>query len=187
MMKNYQKSGVTLLLLLLAMGYSLAQNYSVSGTVKDSRTGDGMAGVNVVVKGTSQGTITNINGAFTLNVPTSPATLQVSFIGYRTAEVQVSTSVTNVNVVLEEDVTSLEEVVISGLATTVKRTNLANAVVSVDGKELMGTTNPQTLDYALYGKMTGVNMNSNSGAPGGGVNEGNNHPWRGGITAVVYY
>jgi TonB-linked SusC/RagA family outer membrane protein len=72
-------------------------------------------------------------------------------------------------VLLEEDVTSLEEIVISGLATTVKRSNLANAVVSVDANELMGATNPQTLDYALYGKVTGVNMNSNGGAPGGGV------------------
>ncbi len=170
MKKIYRMAGYALLLLMLTTGAALAQNYSVSGTVKDARTGEGIAGVNVVVKGTSQGSITDINGNFTMNLSSSPATLQISFIGYRTAEVQVSTSVTSVNVTLEEDVTSLEEVVISGLATTIKRSNLANAVVSVDGKELMGTTNPQTLDYALYGKMTGVSMNSNSGAPGGGVN-----------------
>ncbi|MFN3839675.1 MAG: SusC/RagA family TonB-linked outer membrane protein [Cyclobacteriaceae bacterium] len=170
MKQVYRMARAALFLLMLKTAVAHAQNYSVTGTVKDARTGYGMAGVNVIVKGTPQGAITDSNGGFVLNVPSSPATLQISFIGYRTTEVQVSTSVTSVNILLEEDVTSLEEVVISGLATTVKRTNLANAVASVDGKELMGTTNPQTLDYALYGKLTGVNMNSNGGAPGGGVN-----------------
>jgi TonB-linked SusC/RagA family outer membrane protein len=158
------------LLLLFSASVVQAQNYSVSGVVRDAKTGDGMPGVNVVIKGTTSGTITDNQGNFTISLSTSPATLVASFVGYQEAEVSVSTSVTNVVIQMEEMAISLEEVVISGLATTVKRSNLANAVVSVDAKELMGSTNPQTLDYALYGKMTGVSMNSNSGAPGGGVN-----------------
>lgn len=148
----------------------VAQTYNVSGVVRDAKTGDGLAGVNVVVKGTSTGTITDANGNFTLSVSGSPVTLIVSFIGYKNAEVTVTSVQTNVSVALEESITNLDEVVISGLATTIKRSNLANAVGSVDSKELMGITNPQTLDYALYGKLTGVNMNANGGAPGGGVN-----------------
>ncbi|MDH4058017.1 MAG: carboxypeptidase-like regulatory domain-containing protein, partial [Cyclobacteriaceae bacterium] len=160
---------MTLFLLLVTAGIVNAQNYSVRGVIKDLRTGEGLPGVNIAIKGTTLGTISDSNGGFSLSVPSSPATLVISFIGYKNAEVQVSTSVTTVDVTLEEDITSLNEVVVSGLATTVKRTNLANAIISVNAEELMGATNPQTLDNALYGKVTGVSMNSNSGAPGGGV------------------
>lgn len=169
MKKFYSLLWYALLNLGLA-GVLHAQTYTVTGVVRDAKTGDGLAGVNVVVKGTSQGSITDANGNFTLQVNTSPATLIASFIGYLPKEVTVTSSQTNVTISLEESITSLDEVVISGLATTIKRSNLANAVGSVDSKELMGITNPQTLDYALYGKLTGVNMNANGGAPGGGVN-----------------
>jgi TonB-linked SusC/RagA family outer membrane protein len=155
---------------ILSTGALYAQSYNVTGSVKDARTNDGMAGVNVIIKGSTLGTVTDSEGNFSISLSTSPATLQVSFIGYKTVEVQVTSANTQVSVLLEEDFTSLEEIVISGLATTVKRSNLANAIVSVDASELMGTTNPQSVDYALYGKMTGVNMNANSGAPGGGIN-----------------
>lgn len=170
MTKIYQVTCRILLLLLLATGVAFAQDYTVRGTVTDTRTGESIAGVNVVIKGTTQGTITSADGTFTIEVSGSPQTLVLSFIGYRSTEVQVSSSTSSIDVKMEEDITSLEEVVVSGLATTVKRSNLANAIVSVDANELMGTTNPQTLDYALYGKVTGVNMNANGGAPGGGVN-----------------
>ncbi|MGB5930595.1 MAG: TonB-dependent receptor plug domain-containing protein, partial [Cyclobacteriaceae bacterium] len=56
-----------------------------------------------------------------------------------------------------------------GLASSIKRSNLANSVETVNAEELTGTTTQQTLDNALYGKVAGVNMNSNSGAPGGGI------------------
>jgi TonB-linked SusC/RagA family outer membrane protein len=170
MKKIYPIVWKTVLLLLFTAGTTYAQNYTVSGTVKDARSGEGLPGVNIIIKGTTTGTITDSRGSFTITLSTSPATLLATFVGYREREIPVSTSATTVDVALEEEITSLDEVVISGLATTVKRSNLANAVVSVDSRELMGATNPQTLDYALYGKMTGVSMNSNSGAPGGGVN-----------------
>jgi TonB-linked SusC/RagA family outer membrane protein len=169
-MKKFYQLARSLFLLLLTTGYAFAQEYNVSGKITNSQTGESMAGVNVVVKGTVTGTISDVDGNFNLTVSKSPETLVASFIGFRTIEIQVSSNNTNANIVMQEDVTNLEEVVISGLATTVKRSNLANAVVSVDAQELLGATNPQTLDNALYGKIPGVNMNSNSGAPGGGIN-----------------
>lgn len=156
-------------LLLLCSGTAFAQDYPVTGKIT-ATDGSPVAGVNVVVKNSSLGTTTDSNGAFTLTLSKSPETLVFSFIGFRTEERQVSSSSSSVEIIMEEDITSLGEVVISGLATTVKRSNLANAVVSVDAAELMGTTNPQTVDYALYGKVPGVNMNANGGAPGGGIN-----------------
>ncbi|MTI39031.1 SusC/RagA family TonB-linked outer membrane protein [Fulvivirga lutimaris] len=159
-----------------------AQELNVTGKVTDNTTGDPVAGVNVVIKGTSQGTITDIDGNYSISV-NSGATLLFSFIGFLTEEVVVSSA--TLNVAMSEDVTSLEEVVISGLASTVKRSNLANAVGTVSGEELTGTTGQSTLDGALYGKLTGVNIVASSGAPGGGTGvrlrgissiKGNNQP-----------
>ena len=154
-------------LLLVGMQFSVhAQETQVSGTVTDAITGEGLIGVNVLVKGTSQGTITDLDGGFTLNVPAN-STLVISFIGYRTLEVAASGDLGTLR--LEEDVTSLEEVVISGLATSVKRSNLANSVATISSKTLTGISNQSNMDAALYGKFKGVDMQSNSGAPGGGM------------------
>jgi len=93
----------------------------------------------------------------------------VSSLGYTSQNVNVTPSLTAVQVRLSEDATNLEEVVVTGLASNVKRSNLANAVSSVSAKELVGTTTMQTTDGALYGKVAGANIRMNSGAPGGGV------------------
>jgi TonB-linked SusC/RagA family outer membrane protein len=71
---------------------------------------------------------------------------------------------------MEEEVNSLKEIVITGLASSIKRSNLANAITTVSAKDLMGTTQIQTADGALYGKVSGANIRMNSGAPGGGIN-----------------
>lgn len=144
-----------------------AQDMQVSGTVTDGVTGETLAGVNVIIRGTSTGTITDIDGNYSLEVPQG-STLVFSFVGYLTQSVAADRQ--TINVVLQEDVTNLEEVVISGLASTVKRSNLANAVATVNSDQLTGTTTQQTLDNAMYGKIPGVNMNANGGAPGGGIN-----------------
>ncbi len=159
-----------LFLLLVTTGLAIGQSTTITGTVTDARSGEPLAGVNVVIKGTTQGTVCDANGAFSLTIPSGTETLLASFIGYRTLEVPISAGTTTLSIKLEEDVTSLEEVVVSGLATTVKRSNLANAVALVNADKLTGSTNAQTLDYALQGKIPGVNMTANSGAPGGGIN-----------------
>ncbi len=158
---------VFMVILILCSGVILqAQELKVSGTVTDATTGEGIAGVNVVVKGTSTGTITSIDGNYSISV-SSGAALLFSFVGYVTEEYTVSSSTLNVS--MTEDVTSLQEVVVSGLASTVKRTNLANSVASISGAELTGIATQQTMDGALYGKFKGANISANSGAPGGGI------------------
>ena len=169
MRKQYRKFQVLLALSLLAVGTVSAQQFSLSGKVTDSGTGEPLAGVNVIVKGTTIGVITDIDGNYNLTIPGTEGVIVASFIGYLTKELPVNSTTGTLNIDMVEDVTNLEEVVVTGLASSVKRSNLANAVSTVSADELLGTTDPQTLDNALYGKLNGVNINANGGAPGGGI------------------
>ena len=155
------------LLLSLAIG-ATAQQFTIRGTTIDALSENPLPGVNIIVKETGLGTISDASGNYSINVNGS-GILVFSFIGYQTREIAVDANTSSLNVSLEEDVANLEEIVITGLASSIKRANLANAVSTVSGKELMGSTNPQTLDAALYGKLTGANIIANSGAPGGGI------------------
>ncbi|MCC5921453.1 MAG: carboxypeptidase-like regulatory domain-containing protein [Cyclobacteriaceae bacterium] len=128
----------------------------------------GIPGVNVKLKGTRTGAITDVDGKFSIQVKGDNPILVFSAVGYLTEEVQVGNR-SIIDVILVEDIMNLEEVVVTGLASSIKRSNLANAVGTVSSKELTGITNQPTMDGALYGKVTGVNINSNSGAPGGGM------------------
>lgn len=150
---------------MLSMSFLLAQNVQVSGIVTDASNGDPLPGVTVLVKGTTNGAITGIDGAYNLSVP-SVSTLVFSSIGYSSREVAASEAG---DISLKTDVTNLDEVVVTGLATSVKRSNLANSISTVSSKQLTGMTNQGTVDGALYGKLTGVNLTSISGAPGGGI------------------
>ena len=143
-----------------------AQDRAISGKVTDAG-GSALPGANIQVKGTNRGTTTNSEGTFTINVPNG-AKIVVSSIGFSSKEVAISGGTSNVTVSLSEDSRNLEEIVVTGLATSVKRTNLANAVTSLSAKQLTGTTRPQTLDGAMNGKLIGANITANSGAPGGG-------------------
>ncbi|MDN3491941.1 SusC/RagA family TonB-linked outer membrane protein [Winogradskyella bathintestinalis] len=146
----------------------LSFGQQVTGKVIDGVTNQPLLGANVIIKGTSTGTVTDFDGNFNINVENFPVTLVISSLGFETAEV-VLTEVEVVSVTLQESATGLDEVVISGLASTVKRTNAANSVASLSAEELAGTTPAQTLDGALAGKFTGALVTSNSGAPGGGL------------------
>ena len=160
------------LLLLILSFFStavIAQDFNVRGQVVDGVNNESLTGVNVIIKGTSTGVITDIDGNYNLSVSGSSAVLVFSFVGYLSQEHAVSASTGTLNIALTEDITNLEEVVITGLASSVKRSNLANAVSTVSAKELTGATSVQTLDGALQGKLTGANILNNSGAPGGGI------------------
>ena len=141
----------------------------VEGVVTDANTGDPIPGANVRLKGTTTGTTTDVNGQYTIDLLPDNRTLIFSFIGYRQKEVVVPEGTAQLNVELNEDVVGLEEVVVTGLGSSVKRENLANSVETVNAAELVGTTSPQTLDGALSGKITGAQIDSYSGAPGGGM------------------
>lgn len=152
--------------LLLFPAFMMAQ-VELSGAVKNER-GNTVPFANVVEKGTNNGTTTDIDGNFSLDVSSVPVTLVFSSLGYEDLESRVLNT-NPINVTLTESAQALEEVVITGLATSVKRTNSANAVSSISAAELTGTTPPPTLDGALYGKFPGAIVNQNSGAPGGGI------------------
>lgn len=155
-----------LVMLMLSVSVAYAQR-TVSGTVTDGSSGEALVGVNVIEKGTANGALTDLDGNFKIEVADG-AVLVFSYIGYVGSEVTVG-SQAQIDVSMKEDVTNLEEVIVTGLATSVKRSNLANAVASVSGEDLAGKTNIQTLDGGLQGKVAGANILNNSGAPGGGI------------------
>ncbi|WP_162416345.1 SusC/RagA family TonB-linked outer membrane protein [Cyclobacterium roseum] len=169
-MSNLYRFSLVMFLSLLSMGWTHAQ-YSVSGIITDERTGDPMIGASILVRNTTKGTVTDLDGRFNLNFDdNASATLVISSLGYLSQNIDVGPNTnTTLSVALQEDATNLEEVVVTGLASSVKRSNLANAVSSVSSRELTGTTTIQTTDGALYGKIAGANIRSNGGAPGGGL------------------
>ena len=145
---------------------TVLQAQALSGKVTDSETGDPLAGAQVFVKGTFVGTTTDVNGSYSLNVDGN-VTVVVAYIGYKTQE--LATSGGSGNFAMEPDVLRQDEVVVTGLVSTVKRRNAANAVASVSGDDLVNAPT-QTLDQALSGQFAGVNIRRNTGAPGGGTN-----------------
>lgn len=145
-----------------------AQNREISGRVTDATTKQGIPGVTVLVKGSTIGASTSSDGSFTLSVPTTASTLVFSSIGYGNVERVIGTNNT-FDVSLESSTRNLDEVVVTGLATSVKRSNLANAITTISAKELTGSTRPVTVDAALSGKVVGANIAQTSGAPGGGL------------------
>ncbi len=156
---------LTLVSALLLPVCLLAQTV-ITGRVTESGTNIPLQGATVSVKGTTTVTQTDADGKFSIPVRTSSAKLVISFVGFVPQTVDATS---NIAISLVTDNTKLTEVVVTGLATSVKRSNLANAVASVSGKDLVGTTVQSTVDGALYGKFTGANISANSGAPGGGI------------------
>lgn len=154
---------------LLAPTIALAQ-FTVQGTVTDESTDETLIGVNVFAVEARVGVVTDRLGRYSIEIPGESATLQFSFVGYRTEEVDVTSDTGTLDIELAPDVANLEELVVTGLATSVKRENLANAVTKIDAEDIAGTVDPSTLDGAMQGKLAGVNITSQSGAPGGGIN-----------------
>ncbi|MEP6792850.1 MAG: SusC/RagA family TonB-linked outer membrane protein [Saprospiraceae bacterium] len=163
-----KKTRLWLFFVLMTCGGWVQAQFTASGTITDAESNP-LVGVTVSIRGTAIGTVSDIDGKYELNVPTSSATLEFSYLGYSSATYAVTSGENHINVSLSEDVTRMEEVVVTGLASSVKRTNLANSVASVPASEISGITVPTTTEAALYGKFTGVNISSNSGAPGGGM------------------
>ncbi|WEK37548.1 MAG: SusC/RagA family TonB-linked outer membrane protein [Candidatus Pseudobacter hemicellulosilyticus] len=154
--------------LLACLPVLLWAQVTVTGTVKDNSQTP-IPGASVRLVNSNLGSSTDASGKFSLNIPGSSGTLEITAIGFRSYRVSVSASNAVVTAVLQEDIGRLDEVVVTGLATSVKRRNLANAVATISNKELTGTAPAQTFDAALSGKIPGALINANSGAPGGGI------------------
>ncbi len=165
-MRNKLLFIIAWLLITMIPAALFAQNKTITGAVT---AGNNVAvqGATVAVKNSSQIVASDVNGKFTLSVPENGVII-ISAIGYKTQTISVA-GISNLQVKLAEDVSRLDEVVVTGLATTIKRKNLANAVGEIGSTELSGTAPAQTFDAALDGKISGANINANSGAPGGGV------------------
>ncbi|WP_153800159.1 SusC/RagA family TonB-linked outer membrane protein [Foetidibacter luteolus] len=159
---------VMCLLWLLVMPLALlAQSRVITGKITDA-TGGPVAGVTIMVKQSNLGTISDADGKFTLTVPAGATGITVNATGYKSQNISLEAGTAALDIKLEEDAARLDEVVVTGLATSVKRRNLANTVATISSKQLSGIAPAQTLDGALSGKIPGAFINSNSGAPGGG-------------------
>ncbi len=138
----------------------------VTGTIIDNY-GVPLPGVNVIAKGTSTGTSTDFDGNFSLNVEEG-AVLVISYLGFKTVEIPIGTQ-TVINITLEEDAASLDEVVINALGFAVKTDKLGSAVSSVKA-EAITRSGETSITNAIQGKMSGVNITRSNGDPGSGSN-----------------
>jgi TonB-linked SusC/RagA family outer membrane protein len=169
MMKSLKKKLIFTGLMTLFLAFTALGQFTVTGNVTDE-TGQPLLGATVAVKGTTLGTFTGMEGEFSIEIPDDMAILVITFTGYKSQEIEVSPTNNRLDISMGLDIANLEEVVITGLGATVKRANSGNAITTVNAEDLTGKTKTQTIDNAIYGKIPGVQMTSNSGAPGGGVN-----------------
>lgn len=139
---------------------------TVSGTVTAQADGTGLPGVNVLVKGTNTGTVTNIEGSYSINVANNDDVLVFSSIGYVTQEVPVNGQ-TTIDISLAEDVQSLSEVVVVGYG-TVKKSDITGSVASVTSEEITAFPTANVMQ-SLAGRAAGVQVKQNTGAPGGAI------------------
>lgn len=145
-----------------------AQNITVKGTVSDEK-GETLPGVTVKVKGQSKGTVTDAAGKFSITGLTKGASLVISYVGFITSEVVISSSNNNLAIVLKGDSRSLEEVVVVGYGTQ-KRASLTGSVASVSSKELVVTKNVN-LQNMVTGKLPGVRVIQKTAEPGQFTNQ----------------
>ncbi len=140
------------------------QQIAVSGVVTDAQTGEGLPGVNIMIRGTSQGTVTNIDGEYSITVPDEQAVLVFSFVGYAQQARAVGSNRT-INIALDQDLTQLDEVQVVGYG-SVRRSVLTGAISRVE----METVQPvatQRVDQMLQGRASGVLVLNTDGSPGG--------------------
>ena len=149
--------------LMIGIGLVNAQISKVTGNVTSEEDGLPVVGASVLVKGTTVGTVTDIDGNFTLtNVPSSAGTLVISFIGMQSQEVKIKP---NVNVVLKSDAEVLDEVVVTAMGISKEKKALAYAVQDIKGDQLTQAAST-SLSSALQGKVSGVDITPSSGMPG---------------------
>lgn len=139
----------------------------VSGTVTDYSTGEALPGVNILLQGTTTGTVTDLSGKYSLSVPSGDAVLVFSFIGYETQEVTVGNQ-TNISVGLMPDLTTLSEVVVVGYGTQ-KKSDVTGSLVTVQSDVISEVPVASNVASALQGRLAGVEIQSTSSRPGAGT------------------
>jgi len=139
------------------------QQKKLLGTVVDSQTGETLVGVTIFVKGTNQGTITDLNGNFSLNLTNLNVVLKVSYLGYLPIEI-TTTGQTKIDIKLVRDIKNLDEVVVIGYGTQ-KKANVTSAVSTLKNTNLDERAITR-VDQALVGQMAGINVKQTNGTPG---------------------
>ncbi|MBT1695283.1 SusC/RagA family TonB-linked outer membrane protein [Fulvivirgaceae bacterium PWU4] len=161
-----QQYPILLLVLFLALGSStaFAQQRTLSGTIKDTQ-GSPLPGVNVIVKGTSTGTTSDTEGRYNINLNEGATTLVFSFIGFSTQEVEIGTR-TSIDVTLSEDVTELNEVVVTALGIERSTRALQYSATQVNGDNFT-QARENNLGASLSGRVAGVNVSKMASGPAG--------------------
>lgn len=162
-MRVFKTFAVTLLLTLAACIGAYAQNRTVSGKILDNQQ-QPLIGAAVMISGTNTGTTTDVDGNFSMSVPSGDVVLEVSSLGYITRKVSVPATKSSVNVTLEEDNMTLNETVVVGYGTQ-KKVNLTGAISVVDDKQLQDRSS-HNLSTMLQGSVPGLNITTSSGVPG---------------------
>ena len=160
---------VSLFLVMLSATGAKAQTRTVTGTLRDSLGGAPLAAGSISVRGTTLGASVRSDGQFTLvNVPAGAVTIAARSLGYKRREIELPAGATSVTISLERDVLRIDQVVITGQATTIERRSAPNAIATVDAAAL-ATVPTVSVEQQLVGKVAGADIQQNSGAPGGGV------------------
>lgn len=162
-MNKFLRFTVTpLMFLLILAGTGYGQNLTVQGKITDSRTGDVLVGVNIVVQGTITGTISDANGNYSINVPSANSILVYSYIGYTVLSIPVNGK-TTLNVSLSEEAKALDEIVVIGYGTQ-KKSDLTGSITVVKTEEVAKAAS-NDVTKALQGKVAGLSIQS-GGEPG---------------------
>jgi len=157
-------NNVFVLFMALIMSFQLmAQQRRISGTIIDSRDRSPVIGANILEKGTSNGTVTDVNGNFSMEVSSNNSVLVISSIGYKTIEINVGNQ-TTFNIVMEESTELLDEVVVVAYGSQ-KKVTVTGSVSNVSGTEILKSPTA-SLGNALAGKLPGVSTVQYSGLPG---------------------
>ncbi|MFC3417511.1 SusC/RagA family TonB-linked outer membrane protein [Algoriphagus hitonicola] len=155
------------LMLFLGSAVAFAQSRVITGTVTSTEDNLGVPGATVLVKGTTVGTATDLDGNYSINVPAGSNVLVFTFVGLRPQEVTIGNQ-TTINVALDPDVQALSEFVITSYGDQSKR-EITGAIASVKG-EIFQDLPMQSFDRAMQGRIAGVQVTSTSGQPGGALN-----------------
>ncbi|AGA79964.1 SusC/RagA family TonB-linked outer membrane protein [Echinicola vietnamensis] len=150
--------------LLLIAGITYAQ-VTVTGTVSAASDGEAIPGVSIIIKGTTKGVTTDLEGNYTITADADNV-LVYSFIGYKPQEMSIGNQ-SVINIQLEEDISNLEEFVVVGYG-TMKKSDMSSAHVTVTSEDIEKTVNT-TIEQAIQGRAAGVYVTKNTGAPGGGL------------------
>ena len=151
-------------LMFIGLNFVHAQKRQITGTVKSADDGTTLPGVSVVVKGTVIGTITDINGAYKLDVPKTAKTLQFTFVGMKKLEVPIGAS-NVIDVTMESDALQVDEVVVTAIGISREKKALGYSVQEVKGEELTRANNADVVN-AISGRTAGVQVNSSGGTAG---------------------